>query len=231
MTSDEKSSRAIAAARNRLSRRIRSGRVFIGAFASLMSACAPRAVPLKGTPVPATALPRIDIAAGHRRVVFRWDYEENSLIARGEGAMRIAAPDSVRVDLFLDGGIAVGYAILIGDKLRATNQSQVQRFLPPPPMMWAALGRLAVPALPDTVVTTQGDMIYADIGRPAAWRMRVRGTRLMQLSRIDNGRIAESVTRDEGGRLLYEVPGRRKLWLGITREEEVPAFAAAIWGP
>ncbi|MEO5579318.1 MAG: hypothetical protein ABIR58_01575 [Gemmatimonadaceae bacterium] len=196
-----------------------------------LSACAPRAVPLQGTPVPAASLPVIHLAPGHRRLVFRWDYEENSLIARGEGAIRVASPDSARVDLFLDGGIAVGNAILIGDKLRATNQSQVQRFLPPPPMMWAAIGRLAVPPLPDTVVTTDGEMIYADIGRPAVWRIRIRGKRLMQVARIEKGRIAESVTRDDGGRLLYEVPGRRKLWLGITRDEGVPSFDAAIWGP
>jgi len=204
--------------------------VFLALVAPLV-ACAPRAVPLKGVPAPAASLPSIALPPGHRRLVFRWDYEENSLIARGEGAIRLASPDSARVDLFLNGGIAVGYAILIDDSLRATNQSQVQRFLPPPPMMWAALGRLAIPPLPDTVVTTDGEMIYADIGRPTTWRVRIRGTRLMQLSRIDNGRIAESVTRDEGGRLLYEVPGRRKLWLGITRDEEVASFEAAIWGP
>jgi len=216
---------------NRVRRGMPGSRTFSAALVACLGACAPRAVPLKGVPAPAASLPSIALPPGHRRLVFRWDYEENSLIARGEGAIRIASPDSARVDLFLNGGIAVGYAILIGDSLRATNQSQVQRFLPPPPMMWAALGRLAIPPLPDTVVTTDGEMIYADIGRPAAWRVRIRGTRVMQLSRIDNGRIAESVTRDEGGRLLYEVPGRRKLWLGITRDEEVPSFEAAIWGP
>ena len=95
----------------------------------------------------------------------------------------------------------------------------------------AALGRLAIPALPDTVVTIEGDLLHADIGHPAAWRVTVKGTRLMQLARLSGGRIVEVVTRDDGGRLLYEVPGRRKLWLGITRDEEVPAFDASIWGP
>lgn len=164
-------------------------------------------------------------------MVFRWDYEENALMVRGEGAIRIASPDSARLDLFLASGVAVGRAILIGNTLRATNQTQVERVLPPPAMMWAALGRLAIPALPDTVVTVEGDVLHADIGRPAAWRVTVKGNRLMRLARLSGGRIAEVVTRDEGGRLLYEVPGRRKLWLGITRDEEVPAFDASIWGP
>lgn len=203
----------------------------LAAIISIVAGCAPKASPLSGTLAPERSIPKIELAQGHRRIVFRWDYEENSLIAHGEGAIRAASPDSARVDLFLNGGIVVGRAILIGNTLKATNQEQVERFLPPPPMMWAALGRLAIPALPDTVVTVEGDALHADIGRPAAWRVTIKGTRLMQLARLSGGRIVELVTRDEGGRLLYEVPGRRKLWLGITRDEEVPAFDASIWGP
>ena len=193
--------------------------------------CAPRARPLSGTLSPERKLPVIEITPGHRRLVFRWDYEENALLARGEGAARIASPDSARVDLFLNGGIAIGRAILIGSTIRATNQEQIEKFLPPPPMLWAAFGRLAIPSLPDTVVTMEGDVLHADIGRPATWRVKIAGNRLMQVARISGGRIVEMVTRDTGGRLLYEVPGRRKLWLGITRDEEVPAFDASIWGP
>lgn len=197
----------------------------------VVAACAPKARPLSGTLAPERKLPAIELASGHRRIVFRWDYEENALIARGEGAIRTASPDSARLDLFLNSGVAVGRATLIGDKLTATNQAQVERVLPPAPMLWAALGRLAIPALADTVVTIEGDMVHADIGRPAVWRVTLKGNRLMRLARLSGGRIAEVVTRDESGRLLYEVPGRRKLWLGITRDEEVPAFDASIWGP
>ncbi len=150
-------------------------------------------------------------------------------MTHGEGAIRTAAPDSARVDLFLTGGIAAGRAVLIGDSLRAPNKAQVERVLPPPAMMWAALGRLAIPPLPDTVVTEEAGTLYAQIGRPAAWRVTIKGGRLTQLARLNGGRIAEVVTRDDGGRLLYEVPGRRKLWLGIVRDEEVAPFDATIW--
>ena len=203
---------------------------FIVTSCMLAIACAPRAKPLVGTPAPERKLPPIEIPQGHRRLVFRWDYEENALITHGEGAARIASPDSARVDLFLNGGILVGRAILIGNSIRATNQAQIERFLPPPPLMWAAFGRLAIPALPDTVVTMEGEVLHADIGRPAQWRVTIQNNRIMQLARISAGRIVEVVTRDAGGRLLYEVPGRRKLWLGISRDEEVPAFDASIWG-
>lgn len=203
--------------------------VSMAAVVALTGACAPRLAPLKGAPAPNRALPSVQLPAGHRRIVFRWDFEENSLMTRGEGAIRTAAPDSARVDLFLTGGLAAGHAVLIGDSLRAPNKAQIGRVLPPPAMMWAVLGRLAIPSLPDTVVTEEGGSVYAEIGRPAAWRVTVKGGRLTQLVRLNGGRVAEAVTRDDGGRLLYEVPGRRKLWLGIIRDEEVPAFAATIW--
>ncbi|HUQ47503.1 MAG TPA: hypothetical protein VM053_04565 [Gemmatimonadaceae bacterium] len=193
--------------------------------------CAPKAVPLKGAPAPERALPELKLAPGHRKIVFHWNYQENSLMANGDGAIRVASPDSARVDLFLNGGILLGKATLIGNNLSAPNKAQVEKVLPPPAMMWAVLGRLAIPALPDTVITADGDILYADIGRPAAWRVTIKGNRLMQLARLSGGRIAEVVTRDEAGRLLYEVPGHRKLWLGITRDDEVPAFDASIWGP
>ena len=196
---------------------------------AIAGACAPRVAPLKGAPAPTRSLPEIPLSGTHRRIVFRWDYEENSLFTHGEGSIRASAPDSARVDLFLTGGIAAGHAILIGDSLRGNNADQIRRVLPPPSMMWAALGRLVVPALPDTVINVEGENLQADIGRPTAWRVSIKGNRLMQLARINGGRIAESVTRDGGGRLLYEVPGRRKLWLGIIRDEEVPPFDAAIW--
>ena len=150
-------------------------------------------------------------------------------MAHGEGSIRASAPDSARVDLFLAGGLSAGHAILIGDSIRGTNTDQIRKVLPPPSMMWATLGRLAVPALPDTVLTVDGVTMYADIGRPAAWRVTIKAGRLMQLAHLSGGRITEVVTRDDGGRLLYEVPGRRKLWLGIIRDEEVSAFDAAIW--
>ena len=196
---------------------------------AIAGGCAPRVAPLKGAPAPSRVLPEIPLAGVHRRIVFRWSYEENSLFAHGEGAIRAAAPDSARVDFFFMGGVAAGHAILIGDSLRGTSADQVRRVLPPPAMIWAALGRLVLPALPDTVITADGDILEANIGRPATWRVSIKGDRLMQLARLNGGRIAEVVTRDGGGRLLYEVPGRRRLWLGIVRDEEVPAFDAAIW--
>src|SRR3954465_6325213 len=119
---------------------------------AVMVACVPAAAPLKGVLAPDRTLPSLALPPGHRHIVFKWDYEEGDIAARGDGSVRIAAPDSARLDFFLGGGLGAGAAILIGDSLRAPNAQLARRYIPPTPMMWATLGRLAIPALPDTVV-------------------------------------------------------------------------------
>lgn len=152
------------------------------------------------------------------------------MAARGEGSLRTSSPDSARLDLFFGGGFGNGAAVLIGDTLRAPGPDMIRRYLPPPPMLWAALGRLAVPAARDTSVTVDGDVTRADLGRPVEWRVTLRGPVLQRLERIREGRITETVTRDSSGSLVYEVPSaRRKLRLTMTATREAPRFDASIW--
>ena len=117
---------------------------------------------------------------------------------RGEGAARIASPDSARLDFFLAGGFG-GAAILIGDSLDAPGGDMVRRFIPPPTLMWAALGRVALPNLPDTVdsVIDGIDVLRADIGNPVAWRLTFHGDTLVRAERVDGGRVAEWVERTD----------------------------------
>ena len=79
---------------------------------------------------------------------------------RGDGAARIAAPDSARLDFYLGGSFG-GAAVLIRDSLDAPGGDMVRRFIPPPTLMWAALGRVAVPNLPDTVVRIEAQYARA----------------------------------------------------------------------
>lgn len=191
--------------------------------------CVPTAAPLKGVLAPDRALPSLTLPGGHRHLVFKWDYEEGEIAARGDGSVRTAAPDSARLDFFLGGGLGAGAAILIGDSLRAPNAQLARRYIPPTPMMWAALGRLAIPALPDTVVRIDGDLLRADVGRPVQWRVAIRGDTLIGLEHINGGKITESVSRDANGVLTYEAPGaRRRLRLTFLRDEP-GSFNATIW--
>src|SRR4051812_15710471 len=161
--------------------------------------CAPALTPLTGVPAPDRALPALAIPSGHRQVVFKWDYQEGDIAARGDGSIRTAAPDSARLDFFLGGGLGAGAAILIGDSLRTPRADLARRYIPPTPLLWAALGRLAIPALADTVVRIDDTTTRADIGHPLQWRVALRGDTLLELEHISDGKIVESVTRGDDG--------------------------------
>ncbi|MBA2688779.1 MAG: hypothetical protein H0W69_05025 [Gemmatimonadaceae bacterium] len=185
--------------------------------------------PLPGVIAPVAALPNIALAPGYKHLVFNWDYEDADLTGRGEGSARIAPPDSARVDLFLGGGMG-GAAALVGDTLRTPGIDLIKRYLPPPAMLWAGLGRLTIPALPDTIVRAEGDVVRADIGRPVAWRVTVKHGQLIRLDRINDGRVIEWVTRDSTGSLEYQVPSaRRRLTIKVTQSRQVGGFDSSIF--
>src|SRR6478735_6824243 len=184
-------------------------------------ACAPRAGKLAGTPTPAR-FPATELPRGNQRIVFRWDYVDQALAAKGEGVARISSPDSVRLDFFLDGGLGGGYAIVIGDSISTPGGDQVRRYLPPVALLWAVLGRLAVPALPDTVAKVDGEALRADIGRNPAWRVTFIGDRLTRLERIVDGRRLEWVSRNGSDVRYQNERSSRSLTLKISSTDEAP---------
>ena len=195
--------------------------------------CVPRAQPLAGAPVPAVRIPRAELPADRQRVVFKWDYEESDLSARGDGVARVAPPDSARLDLFIGGGYGGGAAALLGDQLRLPDGAEgIRRFLPPAPMLWAALGRLAVPASRDTAARVDADTLRADIGRQPVWRATFVGERLTRLERIEDGRVLAWVARDDDGRVRYRDERQgRSLTLHVERRENATEFDPQIWHP
>jgi hypothetical protein len=191
--------------------------------------CLRTVAPLTGAPGP-TLLPRTDLS-GYRQVVFRWEYNEDMLGARGEGVARLAAPDSARLDFFVDGGFGSGYTLAFGDSL-VTPGGMFRNLLPSAPMLWAAVGRLAVPPAADTVAAVDGTRLIADIGRDPMWRVTFDGPRLASLERIADGRVAESLTRGADGTVRYSNPRQRRLLrITVTRDEPTTAFDASIWRP
>jgi hypothetical protein len=198
--------------------------------AIVVAACVPRLAPLTGVEAPASRLPRTNFPGGHHKVVFTWELEDRDMTGRGDGAARIAAPDSARLDFYLGGGFGGGAAVLIGDSLRAPGGDLVKRLVPPPTLLWAALGRVALPNLPDTVIRVEGATLRADIGRPVAWRLSFHGDTLVRAERVDGGRVLEWVDRADPQRVQYRnESARRSLRLTITRTEEASEFDASIW--
>ena len=203
------------------------------ALLPLAAACVPRAQPLPGAPVPAVRVPRAELPTDRQRVVFRWNYEESDLSARGDGVARLSPPDSARLDLFIGGGFGGGAVALVGNELRLPDGAEgIRRFLPPPPMLWAALGRLAVPAARDTVARVDADTLRADIGRQPVWRATFVGERLTRLERIEDGHVLAWVARDGDARIRYrdEREGR-SLTLNVERRENASEFDPQIWHP
>lgn len=207
-------------------------RLAAAAAVAAASACAsaPLAGPLTGVPV-AVGVPDTRLAPGYRRLIFGWEYKERLGSARGEGVARIAPPDSVRIDLFLDNGNSGGFVILIGDSLTAMTRDEARRSLPPEPLLWAALGVVRVTAA-DTVARQDGDTLRVEIGRDPTWRMAFGSRTLGRMERISGGRIEQMVEHGDSTRVVYRQPAAgRSLVLTIRRVIPEPGFDAAIWRP
>ncbi|HMC54929.1 MAG TPA: hypothetical protein VKH19_07155 [Gemmatimonadaceae bacterium] len=195
------------------------------------TACAPRLPPLEGAPsvrvVPSSAIP-----VGHTRIIFRWELDDPDFAARGDGATRLASPDSARLDFFLGGGIGAGAAVLVGDELRLPSRAEdlARRLVPPAPLLWGTLGRTAVPAARDTAVRVDGDTLRADIGAPVAWRLTFVRDTLRRVERVSGARVIEWVERFADGHVRYrhEV-NRRQLDIFPSRSDAIGAFDQSIW--
>lgn len=191
--------------------------------------CAPRLQPLPGEVTP-VSLPRGQMPPGHWQLTLDWEYADTDLSGKGSGVARIASPDSLRLDFFLAGGFAGGGAVLIGDMLQTPGPDFTRRLIPPPTLLWAALGRSAFPVMRDTAIRRDGDLLRADLGRPVEWRVTFRGDTIVRLEHVEGSRIIEWVERGPDNRLEYRQEAvRRTLKLHITRAEHVGEFDASIW--
>jgi hypothetical protein len=150
--------------------------------------------------------------------------------AKGEGVARVAPPDSVRMDFFLGGGMGSGAAVLVGDTLLVPGPDVARQLVPPRALLWAALGRLQLPAERDTVVRIQDSLVRAEIGAPPHWRVTFRGDTLARLERVGDGRLLEWVERSADRRVQYRnEAARRSLSLVIQRSDAAQAFDPSIW--
>ena len=194
------------------------------------SACAPRIHSLSGVAPLNAALPSFALPSDPQKVTFKWELNDNSMVARGDGVARLGPPDHARVDLFLGGGFgAAAAAVLVGDSLVVPPGSNGLDLVPPAPLLWAALGRLALPAVPDTIIRVSGDTLRASLGAPVQWRITSVSGQLTRVERISGDRIVEWVDRRPGKQIRYELSGRRSLVLDIETQQPVAPFDASIW--
>ncbi len=206
--------------------------------ATTAGACAPRARPLLGVQT-STAIPRTPLPSVPQLYRFDWTYEDDTFDVKGDGVVRTGPPERARLDLFIANGYGNGMAILEGDTLFVPGIDMIRRFLPPPPLLWAALGRVALPAGRDTIVRLDGDTLRADISGTETdrrtWRVHFAGSSLVRIERIEDGRVvewAERVPQANGTlRLRYvHTTGRRSLNLAVSEILSIEeGFDDAIW--
>lgn len=202
------------------------------------TACTPRARALGGVEAD-IALPEAELPSTPQLIRFSWTYADETFDVKGDGVVRSGPPDRARLDLFIANGYGNGMAILQGDSLFVPGIDLIRRFLPPPPLLWAALGRVALPAGRDTIVRLDGDTLRADLSGTDAdkrtWRVHFASSALRRIERIEDGRVvewAERVPLDDGTMRLRYVhnSGRRSLQLSVTETINIPeGFDDAIW--
>jgi len=210
---------------------LRKFALIVGAsFAVFALGCAARIHALPGIAPENAALPSFALAEGAQKITFKWELDDNSIVARGDGVARLESPDHARVDLFLGGGFGgAAAAVLVGDSLIVPPNSSGGDLIPPAPLLWAALGRLALPAVPDTIIRVVGDTLRASLGAPVQWRITSVAGQLTRVERVSRNRIVEWVDRVPGKQTRYELSGRRSLVLDIETQQPVPPFDPSIW--
>lgn len=122
---------------------------------------------------------------------FRWRFEDQRLRVSGQGAARVAPPDSLRADIGGAYGLARSTVVLAGDRVDARPQDVVERLLPDRFALWAALGVMRPPAGPLAVEKKVE-------GARITWRVTDAAGRVT-LFDVADGKLL-GVTREEEGR-------------------------------
>jgi len=149
------------------------------AVTALLAACPP-APPAVIAPIPdaagaAKALQEDTELQEPLRIDFTWQLNDGGQRVHGLGVARVEPPYRARLDLFLDNGETVISAALVDQELRLPPGAP-EDILPPPDMMWGALG----------------------VFRPH------QGTRLVGGDRLEGDGVRLTYAYDDGTRLQYE---------------------------
>lgn len=189
---------------------------------------------------------RADLAAAERAsapsareiVRFSWRSDDGSLQIGGNGAARIAPPDSLRVDMAASLGLGRATIIMTGNETQAQPPEIVDRILPDRYALWALLGHLRAPADLATVERL-------DDGDRTVWRVtdsrgritlfEVRAGTLIGATREEQGRTTSQLrlTRNPDGTLsrahLTEFARSLRIELEVSSREASEPFAADTW--
>ena len=232
-------------------RRVRAGRVPFAAWVLPGLVCGLGCARF-GQPVGAALPPRaLEAEAGlaerdsrierPSRLTFAWRGREPGFRGSGTGVARVQPPDRARLDLFLDNGETAAIAALVGDELRVPAALPLE-LVPPPPLMWAALGvyRPGADALLLEGRRANGGLeLHLRLPGGDSVRYRLRGRRVAEAAVLSGGAVVQRV-EVSGPRAGSDYPSEatyrnlrdyRELKLQLESSEDAEPFPPYIWDP
>jgi hypothetical protein len=232
--------REASAGRHGLRHRARPLRIFaMIAAAAALSACASRGAGDTGAADPTAEARAVQQTMPQQplHVIFNWDMRDRDARFNGQGVLRLDRGYRARVDLFGPRGETYAAAIVEGEHMRVVPAG-ADAILPPPALLWSALGVFRPPVdAPLTGTTRPGEdsfsLAYQRDG--VSWRFEIQEGLL---------RSAEWTAR--GGRRTVQLTGTaehglpqqaafrdwiefRELTLRVTSVEEQGGFGADVW--
>jgi hypothetical protein len=219
---------------------------YLAAAALVLSGCGPR--PQAVTPAGASFVAstrdafqdaaRSTLPVGHRIARIGWRAENGDLQLSGSGAVRIAPPDSLRLDVAATLGLGRSTLIMAGESASAQPEATLDQILPDRFALWAALGVMRAP--PRAV-----SFEVADAAGTSAWRVTdaagratvfsLRDGVLSSVTRLDHDAVASQLrlTRDTEGRVsrasLVDTGRQFRLQVDVSAWETSEGFAPEIW--
>lgn len=171
---------------------------------------------------------------------FDWDVIEQGSRGSGEGVARVEPPYRARLDLFLRNGTTVARAALVDDQL-LLPRGVPEGLIPPPGLLWAALGVFRPGADAELVAARRaGEVLELSYRLPDGreLRFRVDGERIAEAELLESGTVLHrvSLTAPAEPGLPDEATYRnltafRELKLLTRSIEHVESFPSDIWFP
>lgn len=211
---------------------------------SLVAGCGPKPAPL--TPLafgPATRAEFLRDAAettpsGRQILRIGWRADDGRMELSGAGAVRLAPPDSLRLDIAAVLGLGRSIMIMTGDSVVAQPAGSVDQVLPDRFALWAALGIMRpVPgAVTYEKAVGEGRTLWRATersGRMTTFEL-VRGA-LSTVSRQEGERVTSQLrlTRNAEGQVtrasLLDTGRGFRLQVDVNAREASEAFAPEIW--
>jgi hypothetical protein len=170
------------------------------------------------------------------QVFFDWNMTDRDARFNGRGVLRVDRGYRARVDLFGPRGETLTAGVVDGDQMRIVPAGS-EALLPPPAMLWSALGVFRAPADAVLASTTGGDgaLVLGYARGDARWTFRFEDDALRSAEWIE-GRARRTVIL--AGTASLGVPQQavfrdwtefRELTLRVTDVEQRTGFDRDVW--